>query len=75
MQSYKNRIINELLQGGQGNLSGSLVKKILLAIPSLSEQRAIVSYFTALDAQITLHRERLEKLKQIKAACLEKMFA
>lgn len=75
LQSYKNRIINELLQGGQGNLSGSLVKKILLAIPSLPEQRAIASYFTALDAQITLHRKRLEKLKQIKAACLEKMFA
>ena len=75
LQSYKNRIINELLQGGQGNLSGSLVKKILLAIPSLSEQRAIASYFTALDAQITLHRKRLEKLKQIKAACLKKMFA
>ena len=75
LQSYKNRIINELLQGGQGNLSGSLVKKFLLAIPSLPEQRAIASYFTALDAQITLHRERLEKLKQIKAACLEKMFA
>lgn len=75
LQSYKNRIINEFLQGGQGNLSGSLVKKILLAIPSLPEQRAIASYFTALDAQITLQRERLEKLKQIKAACLEKMFA
>ena len=75
LQSYKNRIINGLLQGGQGNLSGSLVKKILLAIPSLSEQRAIASYFTALDAQITLHRKRLEKLKQIKAACLKKMFA
>lgn len=75
LQSYKNRIINEFLQGGQGNLSGSLVKKNLLAIPSLPEQRAIASYFTALDAQITLQRERLEKLKQIKAACLEKMFA
>lgn len=44
-------------------------------VPSLPEQRAIASYFTALDAQITLHRGRLEKLKQIKAACLEKMFA
>lgn len=44
-------------------------------VPSLPEQRAIASFFTALDAQITLHRERLEKLKQIKAACLEKMFA
>lgn len=75
LQSYKHRIINELLQGGQGNLSGSLVKKILLAFPSLPEQRAIASYFTALDAQITLHRECLEKLKQIKAACLERMFA
>lgn len=38
------------------------------------EQRAIASYFTNLDRQITLHTQRLEKLKQIKAACLDKMF-
>ena len=43
-------------------------------VPSYEEQRAIASYFTSLDLQITLHTQRLEKLKQIKAACLDKMF-
>lgn len=40
----------------------------------IEEQQAIVSFFTSLDRQISLHTKRLEKLKQIKAACLEKMF-
>lgn len=41
---------------------------------SLAEQQSIASFFTSLDRQITLHTQRLEKLKQIKAACLDKMF-
>lgn len=57
------------------HLHNEAISKTIVSIPSLPEQRAIASYFTALDAQITLQRERLEKLKQIKAACLEKMFA
>ena len=70
----KIKIVGELLQGGQGNLSGSLVKDINVAYPCISEQRAIASYFTTLDRQITLLSQRLEKLKQIKAACLDNMF-
>ena len=49
------------------HLHNEAISKIAVSVPSLPEQRAIASYFTALDAQITLHRERLEKLKQIKA--------
>ena len=41
---------------------------------SLDEQQKIASYFLNLDRQITLQTRRLEKLKQIKAACLDKMF-
>lgn len=41
---------------------------------SKAEQRAIASYFTSLDRQISLQSQRLEKLKQIKSACLDKMF-
>ena len=70
---------NQLLPHIQGTKISSISKNALsstsIFLPSLPEQRAIASYFTSLDAQITLHRERLEKLKQIKAACLEKMFA
>ncbi len=42
--------------------------------PSLDEQQAIANYFKNLDTQISLQQQKLEKLKQIKAACLDKMF-
>lgn len=48
--------------------------KCSLKRPSLAEQQAIASYFTSLDHQIFLQTQRLEKLKQIKSACLDKMF-
>lgn len=70
----KYKIVGELLQGGQGNLSGSLVKDINVAYPCISEQQSIASYFQHLDSQITLQTQRLEKLKQIKSACLDNMF-
>ena len=41
---------------------------------SLEEQAKIGHYFTDLDNLITLHHRKLEKLKNIKKACLEKMF-
>lgn len=43
-------------------------------VPSLVEQQQIGSYFRHLDRLITLHQRKLEKLKNIKKACLEKMF-
>ena len=42
--------------------------------PSINEQKKIASFFKRLDKQISLQEQRLEKLKQIKAACLDKMF-
>ena len=48
--------------------------KCSLMRPSLAEQQAIASYFTSLDRQISLQSQRLKKLKQIKSACLDKMF-
>lgn len=42
--------------------------------PSKDEQQCIASYFRSFDKQISLQEQRLEKLKQIKAACLDKMF-
>lgn len=42
--------------------------------PSKEEQHQIANYFRSLDTQISLQEQRLEKLKQIKSACLDKMF-
>ena len=51
-----------------------LYKQNILLPKSDTEQQSIASFFTSLDRQIALHTQRLEKLKQIKAACLDKMF-
>lgn len=48
--------------------------KETILIPSLKEQQRIGVYFNALDKQITTQTQRLEKLKQIKSACLDAMF-
>ena len=70
------RIMSILAQGAtRYNLSKNSFCKAVLVLPkNIAEQRAIASYFTNLDRQITLQSQRLEKLKQIKAACLDNMF-
>ena len=49
-------------------------KDMKFIIPCVKEQRQIASYFRQLDIQISEQEKRLDKLKQIKAACLDKMF-
>ena len=47
----------------------------VLTVPSdVKEQHQIGSFFAKLDTLMTLHQRKLEKLKNIKKACLEKMF-
>lgn len=41
---------------------------------SIDEQNEIAKYFTTLDKQISLEEQKLESLKRIKSACLDKMF-
>lgn len=61
--------------GSIGNLSKQDLEDTELLFPNKKdERRAIASYFTNLDRQINLQTQRLEKLKQIKAACLDNMF-
>lgn len=77
MRSYIGRRIMSILAQGatRYNLSKNSFCKAVLVLPkNIAEQRAIASYFTNLDRQITLQSQRLEKLKQIKAACLDNMF-
>lgn len=47
---------------------------IVCRIPSVLEQAKIISYFDHLDRLIALHQRELEKLQNLKKACLEKMF-
>ena len=45
-----------------------------ILVPSIEEQRKIGAFLDNLDSLITLHQRKLEKLKNIKKSCLEKMF-
>lgn len=45
-----------------------------IKIPSFEEQRKIGEFLDEVDRMIELHHAKLEKLKNIKSACMEKMF-
>lgn len=76
-----NGLINKFRLNSQGltkdtwNLKYPAFSSISVLYPTnVLEQQRIASYFTSLDKQIALQTQRLEKLRQIKAACLDKMF-
>lgn len=56
LRKSKQSIIETYLQGGQGNLSGAIVKELSVYFPSLKEQQAVGAYFRQLDNLITLHQ-------------------
>ncbi|MCQ2146822.1 MAG: restriction endonuclease subunit S [Bacteroidales bacterium] len=70
------RIMSILAQGAtRYNLSKKNFMNTYLSIPSeLKEQQKISEYLQSLDTQIRLQEQRLEKLRNIKSACLDNMF-
>ena len=60
--------------GTQRNLNAEKVRDFKIKIPSRYEMNHIGSIFEVLDSLITLHQRKLDALKKIKSALLEKMF-
>ncbi|HEL2051549.1 TPA: restriction endonuclease subunit S [Streptococcus suis] len=56
------------------HLHNSDLKKVDLDFPTLPEQEAIGSFFSDLDQLITLHQRKLDDVKELKKALLQKMF-
>ena len=56
------------------SIKDSVFFEMPIPIPHIDEQKKIGEYLTYLDHLITLHQRKLEKLKILKKACLEKMF-
>jgi len=56
LRKSKLNIIDRYLQGGQGNLSGTIVNELLVEFPNYEEQTKIGTYFSTLDHLITLHQ-------------------
>lgn len=62
-------------EGGQKNLSGSIVKNISLHFPELLEQKKIASFFSAVDKKISLLTKKHELLIQYKKGVMQKIFS
>jgi len=56
------------------NISKNKVMDITVRIPQEQEQLFVGKLLTEIDNLITLHQRKLEKLKNVKKACLKKMF-
>ena len=64
-----------LVGGGRSKLNANtLMNELTLSLPNLNEQKNIGGLFFKLDDLITLHQRKLDALKKIKSALLEKMF-
>lgn len=70
-----NRVIDLYLQGAQGNLSAQLVKQVDMLFPDFAEQQKIGNFFREQDEVICASADNITKLKTIKQALLQKMFA
>jgi type I restriction enzyme S subunit len=70
----KDWIIKKYLQGGQGNLSGEIVKSVALVFPSPKEQQRIADCLTSLDNLITTETRKLDTLKTHKKGLMQQIF-
>ncbi|HEL1642041.1 TPA: restriction endonuclease subunit S [Streptococcus suis] len=72
--AYHNQIL-PLMQGTKvSSISKANLKSTTIVFPTLPEQEAIGSFFSDLDQLITLHQRKLDDVKELKKALLQKMF-
>lgn len=62
-------------QGGQENLSGTIIKSFSVTYPSLPEQQKIASFLTSVDERLTLLAQQKEKLELYKKGVMQQIFA
>ena len=68
------QLLNSMDGGTQKFIALNKIRELNIPYPIKEEQRQIGSFLEQLDNLITLHQRKIEKLKQIKKSCLEKMF-
>ena len=71
---FYDRVMSMTAKTSVDSVRYEMIADMDIALPKIQEQIAISDYFDQLDNLITLHQRKLEKLKNLKKACLEKMF-
>ena len=67
-------IIATFIQGGQGNLSGEILRSITLQFPSAKEQERIADCLSSLDTWIDAESDKLAALKIHKQGLMKQLF-
>ena len=67
-------IVSKYLQGGQGNLSGEIIKLITFSSPTLPEQQKISDCLSILDELINLQTQKIATLKTHKKGMMQQLF-
>ena len=70
---YKDWIIITYTQGGQPNLSGSIIKSIEMGFPLFEEQTRIATILSDMDTEITALETKLEKYKKVKLGMMQNL--
>ena len=68
----KEKIVSTYLQGGQGNLSAEIIKKLVITVPADSKyQQAVVAKLAIFDKEIDLYENELAAWQQKKKALMQ----
>lgn len=72
--THKQWAVSMATGDGRSNYNLKDYTKLVVPVPQMEEQKKIAACVGALNNLITLHQRKLEKLKNLKKACLKKMF-
>jgi type I restriction enzyme S subunit len=72
--SNKDKIVSKYLQGGQGNLSAQIIKKLKYKFPCFEEQQKIAAFLSSIDQKIARAGEQITQTQGFKKGLLQKMF-
>ncbi|WP_405315613.1 restriction endonuclease subunit S [Methanobrevibacter sp.] len=71
---YKDQIVHKYIQGGQGNLSANIIKKLEFNYPTLPEQKKISQFLMLIENKIILLENEYQIYQDFKKGLLQQMF-
>ena len=71
---YKEKIIHKYLQGGQGNLSANIIKKLEFKFPKIEEQQKISRFLLLIDEKIQLLEKKHKYYSNFKKYLMQQIF-
>src|SRR5699024_3290977 len=73
-KTFKKHALKNTVKATVDSLRLPVIKEYKLLVPTIKEQKKIGNFFKNLDNMITVHEQKLDKLKATKQAYLHEMF-